>query len=89
MKKYFLKFDRKRRFDYAVDLKSFYKKYQTPEKGYKLLVGTPILVNIQGTYVDISNLADIYVGPAKLLYEYISGIKMHDGKNEVWNLRWV
>ena len=90
MKKYVLRFDRKSRFEYAVDLKDFYKKYSVKmEKGYKMLVGSPTLVNIQGTYVDINNLANIYVGPAKLLYEYIQGIKMHDSKNEVWNLRWV
>ena len=100
MRKYVLRFDRNRRFEYAVDLNDFYEKYsvkkvykeydeQTMANGYKMLIGTPTLVNIEGTYVDINNLANIYKGPAQLLFNYISGVKTHENINELWELRWV
>lgn len=44
-----------------VDLKEFYKKYDNPRAQYKLLQGAPLLVNVEGRYIEANDLPNLIV----------------------------
>ena len=39
-----------------VDLKAYYETYDNNRQTYKLLKGAPLLVNVQGSYVEANDL---------------------------------
>lgn len=39
----------------SVDREKFLSKYES-NRGYNMLVGTPIIISVEGTYVDINDL---------------------------------
>lgn len=98
-KVYTLRFDKSKRREYAVDVKEFFEKYQPKKEyqeyeyrvcamGYKMLIGTPILINIDGTYVKSDDLPKICKSSPFLLYSYLSLLKNPSEGKEVWNLIW-
>lgn len=57
------------------DLNEYYKKYDVKDK-YQLLQGAPVLINVEGTYVELESL--IYAAKAKdrkLISMFISSIR--------------
>ena len=99
MKVYTLKFDKTKKRKYAVDIKEFFDRYQSHKEyqeheyrvaadGYKMLIGTPLLVNIDGTYVKAEDLPKICNSSPFLLYNYLSLLKNPQEGSEMWNLIW-
>ena len=92
MKYYILKFDKSKRREYSVDIKEYFEKYQIKKdnisSGYKMLVGTPVLLNIEGTYVKSDDLPKICKSSPSLLYNYLSLLKNPSEGKEVWYLIW-
>lgn len=99
MKTYTLKFDKNKKRDYAVDIKEFFEKWQPQEahpeyedrvcaKGYKMFIGTPILVNIDGTYIKSDDLPKICKSSSFLLFNYMTLLKQPKEGFETWRLIW-
>ena len=43
-----------------VNLKSYYAKYVN-NSGYKMFSGTPLIINVEGTYVKVDDLIDLII----------------------------
>jgi len=50
----------------TVDLKEYYETYESSQRSYKLLVGAPLLVNVEGSYVNANDLPNLVVNKSKL-----------------------
>lgn len=46
---------------YIVDREEFMRVNSGSDKSYKLMCGTPILVNVEGSYIDMTDLAKCVV----------------------------
>lgn len=44
-----------------IDLKDYYRNYDNTNFSYKLLKGAPILVNVQGSYVEANDIPKLVV----------------------------
>ncbi len=44
-----------------VDLKDYYRKYDNPRAQYKLLQGAPLLVNVEGHYLEAYDIPNLIV----------------------------
>lgn len=45
-----------------VDLKEYYNKYtDTDRRTYRLLQGTPLIVNVEGTYIYVNDIPNILI----------------------------
>lgn len=100
MKVYTLKFDKNKKREYSVDIKEFFEIYQSQKEnpsyeyrkcatGYHLLIGAPLLVNIDGTYVKSDDLGKICKSSPFLLFNYLTLLKQPKEGYEVWRLIWV
>lgn len=43
-----------------VNLKSFYEKY-SGKSSYKMISGTPLIINIEGAYVKVDDIIDLII----------------------------
>lgn len=55
-----------------VDLKEYYRKYDNPRAQYKLLQGAPLLVNVQGSYVEAYNIPDLIVNKSQRVFSEVN-----------------
>lgn len=96
MKKITLKFDKSKRREYAVDIKEFFEKYQVKKdsisSGYKMLIGTPVLLNIEGTYITMENACKICKSSGPVVSQYFLSLKhpeCDESTDIYYNLIWA
>lgn len=60
----------------VVNLKSFYEKY-SGKSSYKMISGTPLIINIEGTYVKIDDLIELIINRSlvPIVLKWISATK--------------
>lgn len=75
-----------------VDLKEFYKVYDNPRASYKLLQGAPLLVNVEGRYIEANDLPNLIINRCfvpivnQWLLELRNPSNVNDG--EILNFKW-
>lgn len=77
-----------------VDRCKFFNTYSSNTGGYKLLQGSPLLVNVEGTLIDSSTIMDLVVNRNQrvlsALNRWLTDLKMPSNVcgGEILNFRW-
>lgn len=72
--------------NWLIDYKEFMNKYSVVNKSvtirqediiqpYKMMLGTPKLINIEGSYISVDNLFELALNNKNLVSKYISTLK--------------
>lgn len=68
-----------------IDIKKFYEKYDRGTRAYTMLQGTPIIMNIDGRYIELNDLYNLVYKPEDkpTIISYIRAIKQVEIPPEV------
>ena len=73
----------------VVDLEKYYEKYGIKGSRHKMMVGSPLVLNIEGTYVYVDSISDIMDNVPKCVSDYIRSLKCLNEDIEYVRFKWV
>ena len=74
----YLSYDKAKKVGAIIEWEDYKSKYvMTKEKNiqYRVLVGTPLVVRVQGTYVLVDKIPDLFERVPQEVLDYIRGLK--------------